>query len=88
VSIVDDVGDAVRPSRVTEAIVVALGAVVAVAICWIDWSYRRWAAQNSPFASSRARAAAIKASYRRKRSGFEEFAQLLGDLLGVFDQAT
>jgi hypothetical protein len=81
----DEVRDAVSPSRVTEVIVVAMGAAVAVAIYRIDRNYRRWAEANSPLATSRARATAIKASYRRRRSGLVEATQVVGDVLGVIE---
>jgi hypothetical protein len=61
-------------------------AAVAAGIFEADRRYRQWAQANSPFAAPRARAAAFRASYRRKRSGVGEIAELLGDLMDTIEQ--
>jgi hypothetical protein len=67
-------------------VVIMAGAAVA-AIYWADRRYRKWAKETSVLAAPKARAAAIGSSYRRKRSGMEEIAGLIGDIFEAVEQA-
>jgi hypothetical protein len=86
VSIVDDVRDAVPPSLAAEIVVLTAGAALVVFAYWADRRYRRWAEEASPFAPARARAAAVKTGYRRKRSVVTETTQVIGEILGAFEE--
>jgi hypothetical protein len=87
VSSFDDVADAVFPSRVTALVVLSFGAALVVVGYWADRHYRRWSAEVSPLAAPRARAAAVKVSYRRKRSDVADAALMLGEILGAIETA-
>jgi hypothetical protein len=87
VSIVDDVRDAVPPSLAAELVVLTAGAALVVLGYWAERRYRRWAEGTSPFAAPRARAAAFKTGYRRKRSDVADATQVLGEILGAFEIA-
>jgi hypothetical protein len=86
VSIVDDVRDAVPPSLAAELFVLAAGAGLVVIGCWAERSYRRWAKETSPFAAPRTHAAAFRTSYRRRRSSVAETTQVIGEIMGMFEE--
>jgi hypothetical protein len=75
------------PSHATEAIIVTFGTVAVVAACWVVSRYRRWAAEISPFAGPRAKAAALKTNYRQKRSDVADVTGAVGALLKAIDRA-
>jgi hypothetical protein len=86
VSIVDDVRDAVPPSLAAELAVLTAGVALVVIGYWAERRYRRWAEEASPFAEPRARAAAFKTGYRRRRSGVTEATHVIGEIVGVFEE--
>jgi len=86
VSIVADVRDAAPPSHVAEFVVVALGAALVIVTYWADRRYRQWSDDFSLLAAPRARAAALKTSYRRKRTGVAEATEIIGDILDVIQR--
>jgi hypothetical protein len=82
----EDVHRAAHHRSVDVGVVIVAGAAVA-AIYLADRRYRRWAKEASVLAAPRARAAAVRTSYRRKRSGMEEIAGLIGDIFEAVEQA-
>ena len=90
-SIVDDARAAVPPNRAVEIGIVAFVGAAVVVSYWADRRYRRWAKDFSLFAAPRARAAAFQTNfqtnYRRKRSGVEEIARIIGDIFEAVEQA-
>ena len=82
-SIVADTRDAGLPSNGAALVVVASGAALVVVIYWADRRYRRWAEETSLFAAPRARAAAFKTSYRRKRSAVAEVTGAIGEIVSA-----
>jgi hypothetical protein len=85
VSIVDDVRDAAPPSLAAELVVLTAGAALVGLAYWAERRYRRWAEEASPFAAPRARAAALRTGYRRKRSNVAEATQVIGEILRAFE---
>jgi len=87
VSIVADVPEAASPpSRVTEFVVVALGAALVVVTYRANRRYRQWSDDFSLLAASRARAMALKTIYRRKRTDVADATEIIGDLLDVIQR--
>ena len=78
---------AIRPNRAIEIGIVVLTGAAIVVVYLADRSYRRWAKEASPFAGPRARAAAIKSSYRQKRSTATDIAQMIGDIVEAVELA-
>ena len=85
-SVVDDIRDAVPPSLAAELFVLTAAAGLLVIGYWAERRYRRWADEISPFTAPRARAAAFRTSYRRRRSGVAETTQMIGEMMGVFEE--
>jgi hypothetical protein len=75
------------PNRAIEVGVVAAAAIALYVIYRADRVYRRWARELSPLAGPRARAAALKTSYQRKRSGATELAELARDIVEAAERA-
>jgi hypothetical protein len=67
-------------------VVIVAGAAVA-AIYWADRRYRRWAREASLLAGPKARAAAVRSSYRRKRTGLGEIAEVVGEIFEAVELA-
>ena len=84
-SIVDDVRDAAPPSLAAELVVLTAGAALVGLAYWAERRYRRWAEEASTFAAPRARAAALRTGYRRKRSNVAEATQVIGEILRAFE---
>ena len=85
-SVVEDIRDAVPPSLAAELFVMAAGAGLLVIGYWAERNYRRWAEDISPFAPPRARAAAFRTSYRRRRASVAETTQVIGEIMGAFEE--
>ena len=85
-SIVADVRDAAPPSHVAEFVAVVLGAALVVVTYWANRRYRQWSDDSSLLAAPRARAAALKTSYRRKRTDVAHATEIIGDLLDVIQR--
>ena len=82
----ETVRGAVPPSLRAELVVLTAGAALLGAGYWAERRYRRWGKEASPFTAPRARAAAIRSSIRRRRSGFAEATQVIGEILGAFEE--
>ena len=85
-SIVDDFPEAAPPSLAAKLVVLTVGAALVVIGYWVERRYRRWAEEGSPFAAPRARAVAFKRGYRRRRSGFAEATQMIGEIMETFEE--
>ena len=85
-SIVDDVRSGVPPSLAAELAVLTAGAALVVIGYWAERRYRRWAEEASPFAAPRARAAAFKTGYRRRRSGVTEATHVIGEIMEAIEE--
>jgi hypothetical protein len=83
----EDAGTAVAHRRSVDiGLVIVAGAAIA-AVYWADKRYRRWVKETSLLAAPRARATAVQASYRRKRSGLGEIAEVIGEVFEAIEVA-
>lgn len=82
-----EVREAISPSLVTEAVVVTVCATAVVVAYRVVRNYERWAKENSPWAGPRARTAALKSNYRRRRSDLGEVAQMIGEIVSAVESA-
>jgi hypothetical protein len=87
VSTAAEVREAISPSLVTEAVVVTVCATAVVVAYRVVRNYERWAKENSPWAGPRARTAALKSNYRRRRSDLGEVAQMIGEIVSAVESA-
>jgi len=87
VSTAAELRDAISPSLVTEAIVVTVCATAVVVTYRVVRNYERWAKQNSPWAGPRARTAALKSNYRRRRSDLGDVGQIIGEIISAVESA-
>jgi len=65
----------------------SVAAVVGIAY-WCDRIYRRWLKENHPLAGYRTRVARMKSSYRARRAGVAEVAQLINEVFDEVARAT
>jgi len=63
--------------RLNAAVTVIVCATVAGIAYWYERDYRRWAAQNHPFAVPRARIERTRANYQERRAFVTELAQVI-----------
>ena len=63
--------------RLNAAVTVVVCATVAAIAYWYERDYRRWAAQNHPFAVPRARIERTRANYQERRAFVTELAQVI-----------
>jgi hypothetical protein len=87
VSTAAEVRDAISPNVVTEAVVVTVCVTAVVVAYRVVRNYERWAKQNSPWAGPRARTAALKSNYRRRRSDLGDFAQIVSEIVSAVERA-
>jgi hypothetical protein len=82
----EDASTTAHRRSVDIGVVIVAGAAIA-AVYWADKRYRRWVKETSILAAPRARAASVHASYRRKRSGLEEIAEVIGEIFEAVELA-
>jgi hypothetical protein len=87
VSLIDDVRGSESSHLVSKVTIVTLSVGTLMMLHVADQNYRRWAAQNGPFAAYRAHVAGFKSSYQTTRSIFAEAIQLIGDVLAGVETA-
>jgi hypothetical protein len=71
--------------QLSDASLRRLSATVTVVVCatvvgiayWYERDYRRWSAQNHPFAAPRARIERTRANYQERRAFVTELAQVI-----------
>jgi hypothetical protein len=71
--------------QLSDASLRRLSATVTVVVCatvvgiayWYERDYRRWSAQNHPFAAPRARIERTRANYQERRAFLTELAQII-----------
>jgi hypothetical protein len=83
----EEASTAVAHRRSVDVGVVILAGAAIAAVYWADKRYRRWVKETSILAAPRARAASVHASYRRKRSGLEEIAEVIGEIFETVELA-
>ena len=63
--------------RLNAAVTVVVCATVAGIAYWYERDFRRWSAQNHPFAVPRARIELTRANYQERREFVTELAQVI-----------
>jgi hypothetical protein len=83
----DEAEGPIAPHPATLIVVVAVAGAALEAMWWADQRYRRWSEEMSVLTGPRARVAALRTGYQKKRSGLEEAVALIGEIFEAVEEA-